>query len=78
MTVTIDLATANAIDDLGQNIVDEMQLKVAEIGLSLGAPVVWTDTERLAIMKHITLIAYLLALDLACYPLSDAAVVFAP
>lgn len=38
--------------------------------------VVWFDEERRDILRQATILVYLAALDLACYPLSESAVLF--
>lgn len=78
MAVFIDFTTATEILANAENISDQMEVKLGEIALNSGNPVEWDNGDRLDVMKDITLIAYLLALDLACYPLSVSAVVFFP
>ena len=78
MAFLIDDATAEQIRVLGVGISDAAVLKRDEIALNDGLPVVWTNDERLNLMKAATLLCYLVALDIACYPLSASAVVFFP
>lgn len=75
---TIDSIVAAEIKLRAQDIVDQMVTKEAEIAAAGGDPVEWFDVERLEIMKRITLIAFLIRVDLACYPLSASAVIFFP
>lgn len=75
---TIDDPVAALIKDYAQDIVDQMTGKQAEIVLNGGLPVEWFDVERTEILKRITLIAFLVRLNIACYPLSASAVVFFP
>lgn len=75
---TIDSIVAAELKLRAQDIVDQMNGKEAEIAANDGNPVEWFDVERTEIMKRITLIAFLIRVDLACYPLSAAAVVFFP
>lgn len=75
---TIDSVVAGQLKEKAQDIVDQMSAKEAEITLNGGMPVDWLDVERLDIMKRVTLIAFLSRVDLSCYPLSAAAVIFFP
>ena len=76
MTVYVGTARLEEI----QAVLDELQAAVdakeVEIFLNGGEPVVWTQDERNVVMKDATLLAYLSDNDLACYPLSAAAVLF--
>lgn len=76
MAFLIDDATAEQLRLLGVGVSDAATLKRDEIALNDGLPVVWTDDERLNLLKAATLICYLDALDVACYPLSESAVIF--
>jgi hypothetical protein len=78
MAFLIDDFTAEQIRVIGQGIADSATLKRDEIALNDGNPVEWTESERLNLLKAATLLAYLDAMDVACYPLSDSAVIFFP
>ena len=63
------------IDTVGGVLFDLEEL-LPLFDLSGGEPIEWDLEARKETLKGLTLAVYQLELDLACYPLSDAAVVF--
>lgn len=76
--ITIDAATAAQIKALATEVRDQMLLYEGLIALNFGSPVDWDDVDRQTVLKDCTLMVFNTSLDLACYPLSTAAVVFIP
>lgn len=48
------------------------------LGGEVEAKTLWTDDERRDVLRQATVMVFICALDLACYPLSSSAVIFFP